>query len=489
MGGLSPVHLDPGSPIPLHRQIYEALRRDILGGSLPSGQRLLATRAMATELGVSRNTVLEAVEQLIAEGYLTARRGSGTFVASDLPEELLRVAAPSRPTGTGALPPLSTRGRALGRLLPAAEDRSRPFQLGRPALDRFPWRTWSRLLARRSREVPREWLDYGDPAGYPPLRRALAHYLRASRGLRCVPEQIVIVRGSQQGIDLAARVLLDEGDPVWMEDPGYPAARLALSAAGAREVSVPLDAEGLDLEEGQVREPGARLVYVTPSHQYPLGVTLSLPRRLELLRWARQNGAWILEDDYDSEYRYAGRPLASLAGLDGGPEGSRHVIYLGTLSKVLFPALRLGYLVVPIEYVDAFVGARFANDRHTGLLEQAVVADFFAHGHFERHVRRMRQLYAERQRVLRQAMAEHLADEIELRPSDTGLHTLGTLRRGRDAEELSARAAEAGITVRALSAYCRRARLPPGLLFGYAGHPTAELRAAVERLARVMGSR
>jgi GntR family transcriptional regulator/MocR family aminotransferase len=349
-------------------------------------------------------------------------------------------------------------------------------------VDRFPWSTWSRLLGRRARELHRDWLDYSDSAGYLPLRRALARYLHTSRGLTCEPEQVLIVRGSQQGLDLAARVLLDPGDTVWIEDPGYPAARIAFEAGGAEEVPVPVDDEGLVVEAGVERAPDARLAYVTPSHQYPLGVTLSLHRRLELLRWARRADAWIVEDDYDSEYRYAGRPLASLAGLDGG----RHVIYLGTLSKVLFPALRLGYLVVPKEHVDAFVGARYASDRHTGVLEQAVVTDFFDEGHFARHIRRMRKLYAERQRCLAEALAEHAEDALELRPSRTGLHDVGWLRRHTDDAAVAARAVEAGVHVKALSAYRREASLPPALLFGYAGFPEDELQTAARRLATVL---
>ena len=483
VAGLAATRLDPESGVPLYRQIYDALRHDILTGDLPAGQRLAATRVLSEELGVSRNTVLEAVEQLTAEGYLVARVGAGTFVAEDLPGEFLRSGVPEREAEEGEVPRISERGQGYRRWGAAGRmDRSLPFQLGRPAVDRFPWTTWSRLLGRRARDLEPDWLDYSGSDGYLPLRRALARYLHTSRGLTCEPEQILIVRGSQQGLDLAARVLLDPGDEVWMEDPGYTAARIAFEAGGATEVPVPVDEDGLLVEVGVERAPKARLVYVTPSHQYPLGVTLSLQRRLELLRWARKADAWIVEDDYDSEYRYAGRPLASLAGLDG----CRHVIYLGTLSKVLFPALRLGYLVVPKEHVDAFVGARYASDRHTGVLEQAVVADFFEEGHFARHIRRMRTLYAERQRFLTEALAEHLGDTLELRPSRTGLHDVGWLRRHTDDAEVAARAVEAGVFVKALSSYGREASLPPALLFGYAGFPNDELLAAVHRLAAVL---
>ena len=482
--GLAATRLDTASSTPLYRQIYEALRQDILTGELCRGQRLAATRAMAKELQVARNTVLEAIEQLIAEGYLTARVGAGTYVAEDLPEELLRVGERRRVADrqAGEVPPISSRGhRFRGWAAPAGADRSRPFQLGRPAVDAFPWKVWSRLLSRRARQLSREWLDYSDSAGYPPLRQALADYLRSSRGLSCTAEQILIVRGSQQGLDLAARVLLDPGDAVWMEDPGYPAARAAFAAAGAREIPVPLDQEGLQVDHGRAAGETARLAYVTPSHQYPLGVTLSLPRRLQLLQWARENKAWIIEDDYDSEYRFAGRPLTSLAGLDGG----RHVIYLGTLSKVLFPALRLGYLVVPEEHVDAFAGARYTSDRHTGVLEQAVVTDFFDHGLFAQHVRRMRLLYAERQQALHAAAVEWVPEDLELQISETGLHCVGRLLRHHDDQAIAHRALEQGVRAAALSTYCRKHPQPPSLLFGYAGFPTDELIGAMRRMKEI----
>ena len=484
---LAPSRIDPASAVPLYRQIYDALRRDLLAGQLEPGRRLVATRVMADELGVSRNTVLEAIEQLAAEGYVESRAGSGTFATRNLPDDLLQLRGCSPTAEAAGSPGLSTRGESYRPHVAALRrPRSRPFTLGRPAVDQFPWSTWWRLVAKRGRELPREWLDYADPRGYLPLRRALARYLHGSRGLDCDAEQILIVRGSQQGLDLAARVLLDPGDAVWVEDPGYSAAGVAFAAGGAELVPVPIDAEGLDVEAGRrldqqrVGEP-ARLAYVTPSHQFPLGVTMSLSRRLELLRWAHDTGAWIVEDDYDSEYRFAGRPHASLAGLDSG----QHVLYLGTLSKVLFPALRLGYLVVPPEHVDAFAGARYASDRHTGLLEQAVIADFFDDGHFERHIRRMRHLYAERQQALSGAIETHLAGAVELEPSPAGLHDVGWLTPELDDADIARRAEAEGAIVSPLSSYCVHSRQPPALLFGYAGFPAQELEESVRLLTRV----
>ncbi len=479
---LSSLRLGRDAATPLYRQIVELLRRDILEGTISSGQRLASTRVLSQDLSVSRNTVVEAIDQLTAEGYLSSRVGSGTFVAEDLPEDLLRFTGPPTAPLPRKVPPLSRRGSRLRDGAPAGLQRGQPFQLGRPALDLFPRATWGRLLARRARNLRCDSLDYSDAAGFLPLRERLARHVGSTRGLVCSAEQILVVRGSQQGLDLAARVLLDEQDEVWIEDPGYPSARAAFAAAGAREVSVPIDDEGLDVEAGRHLAPEARMAYVTPSHQYPLGITMSLPRRLDLLDWARGAGAWVIEDDYDSEYRFHGRPLASLAGLDGG----RNVLYLGTFSKVLFPGLRLGYLVVPREHVDAFVAAREASDRCSGLLEQAVLHDFFDEGHFDRHVRKMRRIYADRQEALGRAVAEHLSGRLELQSSPAGLHDVGWLRGRLDDRRIADQALEVGVQVGALSRYCHKARLSPALLLGYSGFPAEELEAAVGRLAGVL---
>src|SRR5262245_38120039 len=332
--------LDRASGVPFYRQIYDGVREAILSGRLRPGARLPSTRVLAADLETSRNTVLAAFGQLLAEGYVEGRVGAGTTVARTLPETLLRArpeaAGTERP---GRRPRLSRRGAllvgtraALGRGAIAAH----PFRPGLPGLETFPFDLWTRLIARRWRRVPRQLLDYGDPAGYAPLREAIAAYLGEARAVRCEATQVIVVTGAQQAVDLAARVLLDPGETAWVEDPGYQGARGALVAAGIRLASVPVDVEGLAVRRGARSAPGARLVYVTPSHQYPLGVTMSLQRRLALLEWASASGAWILEDDYDSEYRYAGRPLAALQGLDT----AGRVIYAGTFSKVLLPAPR-----------------------------------------------------------------------------------------------------------------------------------------------------
>jgi GntR family transcriptional regulator/MocR family aminotransferase len=494
--------LDRGAGAPLHRQLYDALREAILDGRLRPGARLPSTRALAVDLAVARNTVLAAFEQLLAEGYLVGRVGSGTTVAVVPPEALLH----ARPVAVGARPVarargLSRRGTGVVAARPPARGAppgapARPFRPGVPAYDAFPFEAWARLAARRWQRVPRGLLDYGEPAGHRPLREAIAAYLREARAVRCETEQVVVVAGAQQAIDLAARLLLDPGERAWVEDPGYPSARGALAAAGVRLVPVPVDPGGLDVAAGARRAPDARLVYVTPSHQYPLGVTMSLARRLRLLEWAARAGAWVVEDDYDSEYRYAGRPLASLQGLDA----AGRVIYLGTFSKVLFPALRLGYLVVPPDLVDAFVAARALADRQPPSLTQAVLADFMGEGHFARHIRRTRALYAERQAALLEAAQERLGGCLALEPAEAGMHLLGRLPAGADDRAAAAAALAAGVEAAALSDFrvpdprgSRRAGRagdagpgPAGLVLGYAAWPPAEIRAGVGRLATAL---
>ncbi len=477
--------LEPGADEPLHRQLYDRLRESVLTGMLPPGTRLASTRVMASELGVSRNTVMAAFNQLLAEGYLQGRVGSGTFVTRTLPDDVLRARAarPERETvdrGRG----LSRRGAKLVETPVSVARVGAPvaFRPGLPALDEFPLDLWSRLVARRWREATPDLLGYGDPAGHGSLRTAIAGHLAIARSVRCDPEQVVIVSGSQQALDLASRLLLDPGDKVWVEDPGYLGARAAITGAGAEVVPVPVDREGLVVSAGVGRAPKAAMAYVTPSHQYPLGVTMSLARRLELLEWARTAGAWVLEDDYDSETRYAGRPLAALQGLDA----DQRVIYMGTFSKVMLPSLRLGYLVLPPDVVDAFVKARAVSDRHSPSVEQAALADFIDEGHFDRHIRRMRMLYADRQAALLHAAHRHLDGMLEVRAHDVGKHVLGLLPEGADDAALSERARAHRVEAQPLSAYYLQERPKQGFVLGYAAVPERSTRAAVLRLAEAL---
>lgn len=489
---LNAVDLDRTASTPLYRQLYSSLRRAILSHQLLPGMRLPASRTLADELDVSRNTVLEAFDQLSAEGYLEARVGAGTFVTHEIPDELLRVrgntrldaASASADTGSNDTH-LSERGRLLTRLeLSAFPDHAPPraFRPGIPALDAFPIETWSRLTARRWRSVPNSMLSYSQSAGYPPLREAIANYLRTSRGVRCNPSQVIIVSGTQQAITLTAHVLLASQDVVWVEEPGYPRARGAFQWAGAQTVPVPLDREGLVLDAGNALDGTARLAYVTPSHQYPMGMTMSLRRRLELLEWAKQSNSWILEDDYDSEYRYEGRPIAALQGLDD----AGRTIYVGTFSKVLFPALRLGYIVVPNSVVDAFVAARTLVDRCPPLIQQMVVADFINEGHFERHLRRMRTLYAARQSVLIEAVEDTLGDDLQISSDKAGLHLTGLLTPGLDDAVVSRVLRENGIVAPPLSFYSARPRERGGLVLGYAAVDEDTIRDGVTYIAEAV---
>ena len=481
------VPLDPTDTTPLFRQLYEEFRRRILDGTLPPGMRLPATRALADELRISRNTVLNAYEQLLAEGYLEGRAGSGTYVPPKLPEEMMQVRRKSnqRRPATATRRELSQRGELLARssVRPrCAGGPTRPLQPGVPALDAFPFEAWGRLVSRHYHRPSRELLDYADPAGYHSLRKAITEHLRPARGVNCDPEQVLIITGSQQGIDLIARMLLDPGDAVWVEDPGYLGARAALASAGARVVGVPVDAAGLDVCAGNLRSRNARLVHVTPSHQYPLGVTLSLPRRLALLDWAHRANAWIVEDDYDSEFRYAGRPLAALQGMDR----DGRVLYLGTFSKALFPSLRLGYLVVPSDLANAFVAARAVMDRQTPTLTQAVVADFMNEGHFIRHIRRMRTLYRERQEILLRAAKRELDGLVNVSPCETGMHLMGWLEGEREDRTASRAAAQAGVETPPLSSYRIEHSDRGGLLLGYAGWDARQIHDGVRRLGRAL---
>lgn len=485
------VTFEKASRSPLHVQLYDALREAILDATMPRGARLPSTRALAKRLRVSRSTVVEAFRQLQVEGYVESKVGSGTRVSWALPEEALRARAcarEARQVASGTMDKdrsLSRRGQLVAStsaMTSPAVGAPRAFRPGLPAFDEFPFRLWSEITGRMLRRPAASLLSYGPPAGYGPLRRAIAEHLSVSRGVKCEAEQIIVVSGSQQGLALAALMLLDRGEKAWVEDPGYAGAREVLQGGGAEIVPVPVDEEGLDVDSGVGEAPDARLACVTPSHQYPLGSVLSLGRRLKLLEWARSAEAWIVEDDYDSEYRYSGRPLASLQGLD---EANR-VIYVGTFSKVLFPALRIGYLVAPPDLVDAFVSARLLVDRHSPTLEQAVLADFIVEGHFERHLRRMRLLYAQRQQILVESIGKKLSGVLDVSPAETGLHLVSTLPREANDADVSRRAAAVGVEAPPLSAFSPTSRSAGGLILGYAPFGEPDIVAGVDRLEEVL---
>ncbi|HEX7980002.1 MAG TPA: PLP-dependent aminotransferase family protein [Gemmatimonadaceae bacterium] len=482
---MATLHLpvDRNVDVPIFRQISDGLRRAILDGRLRPGQRIPSTRGLATDLGVSRLPVLSAYEQLLHEGYLVGRTGSGTFVSNNIPDLLLRTPAVGRPTPVLRNDP-STRERVVPNhpsltswRLPLV-----PFQVGIPALDLFPHAAWAKLVARQLRTETTEQLAYCDPAGLRSLRVAIAEHLRASRAVRCVADQVLIVSGSQAALRLAANTLLEPNDRVAIEEPGYFGAHRALRDAGAQLVPVPVDDEGLDVARLQRRGANIRAVYVTPSHQYPLGATMSASRRFALLDWAARHDAWIFEDDYDSEFRYISRPVGALQGLDTHDR----VIYMGTFSKALFPALRVGYVVVPPALWSRFLESRFAFDLFTPTLYQRALAEFLKQGHFARHLRRMRSAYLERRDALLRGLALHCSDLVEVHNSDAGLHVTVLLPEGVDDREVAARLGRRGVATLALStSYVAPARRQ-GLLLGFGCAEPQRLLDATRILREVL---
>ncbi|VVD68940.1 HTH-type transcriptional regulatory protein GabR [Pandoraea pneumonica] len=433
---------------PIYLQLYRRYRDAIVSGKLRPGERAPSVRSLASELNLARGTVELAYQMLTSEGYFTARGAAGTFVSPRL--ESLGEATPTIavPSVTVAAPP-STPATAMPR----------PFQLGLPALDAFPRKTWSRLASRNARAMDTAALIYPDITGYDPLRRAIATYLGISRGIACTHEQVFVTAGHLGTLELVCRALLRPGDTGWYEDPGYLFARHFLERAGMQLTPVPVDEEGLDVAAGRKRAANARFAVLTPTHQSPTGVTLSLPRRLELLEWAGQHDAWIVEDDYDSEFRYHGRPLPALKSLDRDDR----VLYTGTFSKVLFPGLRLAYLVVPASQIDRFREAARHLPGPGSILLQATVADFMAQGHFARHLRKMRALYAERRGFLVEALAQAFDGELKVAPQAGGIHALASLPRGRDDKALAAAAQQQGLAVQAVSQWQMRRASGAGL--------------------------
>jgi GntR family transcriptional regulator/MocR family aminotransferase len=460
--------------------LYSALRADIVEGRLRPGTRLPATRELAMHYALSRGTIVNAFDQLKAEGYLEGTVGSGTYISKVLPDELLEVARSTAAKSRIARKPERILSDYARHVTPFPNFEFRPghaFMANLPALDLFPAALWAQVAARRLRRVSRTLLLGCPPMGYKPLRQAVAAYLGTSRGVRCVPEQVAIVSGVQEALDLTARLLLNPGDRVCMEDPGYPGAAAVFKAVGARLSTLPVDNEGMTLDRPSLR--GARLVYVTPGHQFPLGITMSLPRRLQLLDWAARSGALILEDDYDGEYRYVGRPVPALQGLDR----RELVLFTGSFSKVLFPSLRLGYLVVPAGLIERLSATLSITSRHAPLLEQAVLCDFIAEGHFGRHLRRMRQVYAERLSVLQESARERLAGLIEFIGIEAGLQTAAWLCDGLTGETAAAAAAVRKVEVIPLSLYSLGKPAREGLQIGFAAIDTKEIRRGVADLA------
>ncbi|PYS49205.1 MAG: PLP-dependent aminotransferase family protein [Acidobacteria bacterium] len=476
------ISVDRRMQKPIYLQIYESFRSRIVRRELRPGQLVPSTRQLARELRVSRFPVLNAYAQLLAEGYFESRTGAGTFIASSLPEEPATKSRKAVAKPAPRLRAIATRAAILPRYQnPSGTNGLGPFQVGHPELEAFPLKTWSKLVARHSRNMRLGDLLYADAMGLKSLREVIAVYLRTSRAVRCEAEQIMIVGGSQQALDITARVLFDAGTSVWVEEPGYWLAHHVLKSAECEVVPVPVDSEGLDVAAGINLSPQARAVFVAPSHQYPLGVTMSATRRFQLLEWAERAGSWIIEDDYDSEYRYESAPISSLQGLDT----NSRVIYIGTFSKVLFPSLRLGYVVIPPDLVDRFAVVRQAADLCPPPINQAVLTEFIREGHFARHIRKMRQVYAERRRVLVREIEREIP-ACTIVGGEAGMHLTILIDCEVSDTEIAAKAAERKLWLSALSLSYVGDAARRGFVLGFGNARASEIPRAVRLLKKLL---
>src|SRR5215813_2548040 len=476
---LNMVRLDRRQRASLQAQLCRQIRELIISGQLQPGVRVPSTRDPVGQLGVSRNTIVYAMDKLVSEGYLNSRIGSGIYVAKLQTGPKHRITRVGKPTlKRNRQLRISKRAENLSSLAitPAySSSKVRPFRPCQPAVEDFPIRNWNHARSHALRSKSRELFGECDPAGLPRLRRALSTYLQDARGVRCTAEQIILTVGIQQALSLVGALLIDRGNPVWIEDPGYLGARAALLAAGASLVPVPVDSEGLTIPAGSTKP---RLIYCTPSRQFPLGTTMSLTRRLALLDFARQNNVWIIEDDYDSEFRYVDRPLPSLQGLTD----DESVIYTGSFSKVLFPSLRLGYMVLPTSLVEVFRKAREIQDAGSSVVDQATAAVFIEEGFFSTHVRRMRKLYRERLEVFLDEAKTHTSGWLSFPAIESGMDAAGWLKPGSDDVRISRTLAAAGIDVPPLSAYSLSPG-QPGLVFGFTAFSAAQIRSAMKTVA------
>jgi GntR family transcriptional regulator / MocR family aminotransferase len=476
-------------PVPLHQKLYEELRRAILGGRLLPCQKLPSTRSLAQSLRISRSTVTQSYEQLLSEGYLETRIGSGTFVGAQLPDDLLRSPTLEPPE---KLNHPAVRLSKYAIQLAEAEPPLRPetqapisFRYGRPALDLFPLELWRKLLSRHCC-AQSDWLDYStDLLGYAPLRKAIAHYISRVRAVNCEPDQVLITNGTQQALALVTRLLIDPGDTIAMEDPGYISARRVFISQGAKILPITVDTSGLVVQEllnNANATEAIRLVYVTPSHQFPTGVTLSLPRRLQLLAWAEQTGTMLIEDDYDSEYRYGDRPIPALQGLDR----RNSVFYVGTFSKVLFPSLRIGYLVLPQNLVPLFSHSKWLSDRHLPVLEQQVLTDFIEEGHLERHIRKMRSHYDQCRQILVQALKMYFGERVTILGDKAGIHLMVKLHTDWSDEEIIQRAAQVGVGLFPAQPHYLKGNGKGAIILGYGELKTQQIQTGIRKLAEVL---
>jgi GntR family transcriptional regulator/MocR family aminotransferase len=475
------IAVDRKASDPLHKQIYDGFRLSIVVGNLRPAQRVPSSRSLALQLRISRIPVLNAYAQLLAEGYFESRTGAGTFVSESLPESLTTCQ-----NGTRQSSPSGSAPRPVARPSSVTSSVQRPpwvggwgaFSVHQPAFDHFPFPVWSSLITRHSRNPRVSAIHNTDPLGLETFRQAICAYLRTARAVHCEPDQVMVVSGSQQALEISARVLLGKGSAIWFEEPGYGLARKVFEGAGCRLVPVPVDDDGMSVSAGIKRAPRARAAYVTPSHQYPLGSTMSAGRRMQLLNWAQSAGSWIIEDDYDSEYRFESAPISSLQGLDR----NQRVIYIGTFSKVLFPSLRLGYLVIPPDLVSHFIAVRTAMDIFPPYLYQETLTDFMRDGHFARHIRKMRVLYGERRTALVNSIENQFGPELKIHGTQAGMHLTVALPEGLSDREIATKAAAKGLWLWPLSSSYMGKVPCQGLILGFGNNAADEMPRAVSQL-------
>ncbi|UNH28303.1 PLP-dependent aminotransferase family protein [Moellerella wisconsensis] len=468
----------------LHEQVYHSLRDAILDGRLHPGNKIPSSRAMAEILSISRNSIIAGFERLLDEGYLVTKRGSGTYISDIIPDELTKVQIPTTKSEIYSPVDLEINPNIYAMLdiwkkLQASLANNSLFNIGIGCADLFPHQTWGRLLKRAWRQYQHSQISHNDPAGFQPLRAAISQYARATRGLNCTEEQIIIVNGTQQAINLATQVLTQPSNNVWLDDPGYDGAYGVFLSAGMTVNSVTSDQQGMDVFYAIKNLPTAKLVFTAPSHQFPLGGVLSLERRLHLLEWAAEHKSWIFEDDYNSEFRYSGRPLQALQGLDK----YQRVIYAGSFSKMMFPEFRLGFMIVPTPLIDAFKLAKYYADSSSSFLEQATLTLFITEGHYARHVRRVRRACNERKKALVDAIERYLGDKFCVHPADSGIHLVCWLRHGLTEDQVIEASQTLGFKIQPLSRYCRQPPEHPAVLLGFAAHSAEELIAGIKALA------
>lgn len=479
---LAGIKLHKKSEVPLYTQVYGIFRELILNKRLRPGDRLPATRNLASELGVSRVIITQGFEQLILEGYLVGKTGSGTYVAEIIPDSLTLTQNTTSQKSPARQHIVNGKPNILSDVLKRSSVKEDvvPFITGTPSLDLFPYKIWSQVAMQVMKNFKQYHLGYDDALGYMPLRVEIAKYLRVARAVNCEPEQVIVINGSQQGLNLVVQCLLKKEDAVWMEDPGYYGAKFAFSNVGANICPIPIEEDGIDLDYAVKHYADGKLLYITPSHQFPLGKTLSLTKRLKLLKWAHQHNMWILEDDYDSELRYEGRPLASLQGLDQ----HQRVIYMGTFTKVLFPGLRLAYVVAPsLEMVDRLKLIKAMLDRQSPIMEQAIVASFMEEGHFLRHLRKMRLLYDERKNTLVKLLKDKIGDQLEIDNTAAGMNLVAWFTGKIDLEKFIQQTNEQGIVVPLVNDYTMKYYTRPGITLGFSAFTKYKMKIGVEKLA------